>query len=220
MSAKLKPAIYGLLLLLTAIITSCKEDDYVYPPVKLEFMTANADALGNIESIITDEGEKLPVVNDRSKTKLKPNIQQRIVSNFIENNEGVEIYALAQIVASKPLQPDDNELENGVKTDPVEVMSISKGYRFINLVLSIKMQNQKHYFRFIEEKITHSENGETVVNLLLYHDANNDVMSYSNRAYMSIDISNYLSNENAKLKFILSYHDLNGKRTECQPILF
>lgn len=221
MSAKLNSMTLLVLLLLTITFTSCKENnDYIYPSVKLDFLTANTDALGNISSIVNNEGSVLSVINDRTKTKLKANSQQRIISNYEEHAEGVEIYALAQIIGAKPLKLDDKELENGIKTDPIEVISISKGYGFLNLVLSVKMQNQKHYLHSVEESITYDDNHEKRVNLLLYHDANNDAMSFGNRIYMSIDVSSYLSEDTDKVKIILSYHDLNGKLTECQPILF
>ena len=53
---------WWLLPLLACLLAGCGDDDYHYPSVKLEFLTAFSGADGYLRSVVTDEGETLPVV--------------------------------------------------------------------------------------------------------------------------------------------------------------
>ena len=59
---------WWLLPLLACLLAGCGDDDYHYPSVKLEFLTAFSGADGYLRSVVTDEGETLPVVEDKTKT--------------------------------------------------------------------------------------------------------------------------------------------------------
>ena len=48
---------WWLLPLLACLLTGCGDDDYHYPSVKLEFLTAFSGADGYLQSVVTDEGE-------------------------------------------------------------------------------------------------------------------------------------------------------------------
>ena len=68
---------------LVFMLVSCgDDDDYHYPSVKLDFLTAQAGADGSLQSVLTDEGETLAIVEDASKTRIDANASARIVSNF------------------------------------------------------------------------------------------------------------------------------------------
>ena len=72
-----------LLPILLCVLASCSDDDdYYYPSVKLDFLTAQAGADGSLQSILTDEGETLAVVEDASNTRIDANSSLRIVSNY------------------------------------------------------------------------------------------------------------------------------------------
>ena len=52
---------------LVFMLVSCgDDDDYHYPSVKLDFLTAQAGADGSLQSVLTDEGETLAIVEDAS----------------------------------------------------------------------------------------------------------------------------------------------------------
>mgnify|MGYP003236675513 CR=1 FL=1 len=56
---------------LVFMLVSCgDDDDYHYPSVKLDFLTAQAGADGSLQSVLTDEGETLAIVEDASKTRI------------------------------------------------------------------------------------------------------------------------------------------------------
>ena len=47
---------WWLLPLLACLLAGCGDDDYHYPSVKLEFLTAFSGAGGYLRSVVTDEG--------------------------------------------------------------------------------------------------------------------------------------------------------------------
>ena len=47
-----------------------KEEEYYYPSVKLEFLTATTNQKGTIEQVVTDSGKAYHVQNDGSNLKL------------------------------------------------------------------------------------------------------------------------------------------------------
>ena len=50
--------------------------------MKLEFLTAFSGADGYLRSVVTDEGETLPVVEDKTKTNIEANALVRVISNY------------------------------------------------------------------------------------------------------------------------------------------
>ena len=68
--------------MLACLLAGCGDDDYHYPSVKLEFLTAFSGADGYLRSVVTDEGETLPVVEDKTKTNIEANASVRVISNY------------------------------------------------------------------------------------------------------------------------------------------
>ena len=65
------------------LLTSCgKEDDYYYPSVRLEFLTAHTGARGQLAEVRTDGGLLLPVAEDASGSLSRPDSTLRIVANY------------------------------------------------------------------------------------------------------------------------------------------
>ena len=88
---------------LVFMLVSCgDDDDYHYPSVKLDFLTAQAGADGSLQSVLTDEGETLAIVEDASKTRIDANASTRIVSNYgkaeaADGTSGVKLYAVEEL---------------------------------------------------------------------------------------------------------------------------
>lgn len=181
--------------LLVSLLTSCRDDDYHYPSVKLEFMTAFSGEDGSLKSVLTDEGEQYPVLENASKLTIDPNSFVRIVSNYepvktVEGVAGVKLYAVLGTISPFPLPAE--KFENGIKTDPVELQSIWMGIDYLNLLLGIKAQDGKHLLHFVEDEVVKEEStGLVTVHLTLYHDATDDVLAYTKRAYVSVPLWQY-----------------------------
>lgn len=204
------------LVLLSAFLISCNEEEGAsYPPVKLEFLTAEAGADGTLQTLVTDKGERLVVAEDRTRTELFPNGSSRVVGNYevISSAGGqkeVRIYALANTVSPAPVPAA--EFGNGLKLDPVDVLSIWMGRDFLNMTLSIKAQSEKHRFHFIEESVVRDAvTGRLTVRLMLYHDNGGDMEAYTKRAYVSVPLGRYAASVAEPAMIYFSLHTYDGK---------
>lgn len=209
-----------LLPVLVFLMTSCKkEDDYYYPSVKLEFLTAQSGADGSLESIITDQGETFSVLSDVSDTRIDADSSIRIVSNYStevapNGTSGATLYALLKPVSPLP-QPADS-FEEGVKYDPADVISIWMGVDYLNMILAVKAQNAGHLFHFIEDKVeTDEETGIRSVYLSLFHDDGGDIQAYTIRAYASVPLQQYAEEGVEKVIVYFTVHTYSG-----QPITY
>ena len=199
--------------LLISLLTSCGDDDYHYPSVKLEFLTAFSGADGSLQSILTDEGEQYPILEDASNLTIDANASIRIVSNYelkkaADGTSGVRLYAVLSTISPFPLPAD--KFEGGVKTDPVELQSAWLGLDYLNLLLGIKAQDGKHLLHFVEDEVVKDDAGQVSVHLTLYHDASNDVLAYTKRAYVSIPLRQYAVEGVARVLVTLSINTYSG----------
>lgn len=194
---------WGCVIILSCLLMSCSgDDDYHYPSVQLEFLTAYSNAEGKLQSVLTDEGKLLSVVEDLTNSSVKADTAVRIVSYYEKvtddtGAEGGKLYAVSQAISSVPL-PTETFTE-GVKTKASEVMSSWLGYNYLNVVLTLKQQGQ-HTLGFVEEEFSiDSSNGCATARVMLYHDATSDVEDYTKRAYLSIPLKQYLTEEVKRL---------------------
>lgn len=185
-----------LVVVLLCLFVSCGDDDYHYPSVKQDFLTAFSGSDGRLESVLTDEGETFQIVEDASGLRVNADTAIRIVANYetlVTDNDviGGKLYALLQTVSPVPLAAA--EFEGGVKTEPSEIQSIWLGYGYLNIVLKVKQQG-KHLFHFVEDEVAvDRDNGRVTVQLTLYHDISSIVQDYSKRAYLSVPLKQYMT---------------------------
>lgn len=201
---------------LVFMLVSCgDDDDYHYPSVKLDFLTAQAGADGSLQSVLTDEGETLAIVEDASKTRIDANASARIVSNYgkaeaADGTSGVKLYAVLSAISPVPQSAD--KFKDGIKRDPADILSIWMGIDYLNIMLEIKLQNGKHSFHFIEDEVTtDKEAGTRTVRLSLYHDDGGDVQAYTKRAYASIPLRQYAEDGIDKVTIYFSLNTYSGK---------
>lgn len=212
-----RKVIYIQLLFIIALFSSCKEEkQYVYPSVKLEFLTAQTNDAGNLLYLIKDDGSKLRVVTDHTATQFTVGSETRVVCNYVTleepttTEEGTaEVYALLSPVSLQPIKLASPETD--MKTDPLTVQSIWLSGKYINMVLLVKAQDGKHFFHFIEDSIT-VDNGRNKVYLTLYHDKGDDVEAYSKNAYASVPLASYISQY--KEEFYISFRVQTYDRLE------
>lgn len=139
---------------MACLLAGCGDDDYHYPSVKLEFLTAFSGADGYLRSVVTDEGETLPVVEDKTKTKIEANASVRVISNYAsevtaDGTAGAVLYALSGVLSVVPQTVD--KFEEGVKTDPTDVLGIWMGLDYLNMTLIVN-ENGEHKFHLLRMK--------------------------------------------------------------------
>ena len=135
-----------------------KEEEYYYPSVKLEFLTATTNQKGTIEQVVTDSGKAYHVQNDGSNLKLPADTLLRIVTNYEEVEGGVKLYGAAVPISNIPIPV--TEFEEALVHDPASIQSIWMGRDYLNMILQVKAQNKKHTFHFIEQEATLNEAGD------------------------------------------------------------
>jgi hypothetical protein len=204
---RIRPFSSLLPLLLLLLFAACKEDQYHYPSVKLEYLTATTGSDGALQSVVTDAGQTFAVLEDESNTRTTPDTLLRIVSNYEQQTDnGVKLYAIAAAIA--PLPRPAESFKEGVKRSPATVTSIWMGLNYLNILLDIKAQSKRHLFGFVEDENTLDEAaGLRTVRLSLYHDDNDDVPAYSQRVYASVPLLPYLDAGRVALSFTLVGYD-------------
>ncbi len=194
------------------LFITCSDDDYYYPSVKLEFLTAYSDQTGALTSILTDDGQLLQVVENSASVQMQPDTCMRIVANYEElerqGNVGVKIYSLTRTFTSLPIPV--NTFEEELITAPAKMVSIWPGLDFLNIVLTAKQQGS-HTFAYLEEDVSaDSDSGNLTVQLLLYHASTGEVEDYSKRAYLSIPLKQYLTEGVEKLSLSFTFYTDSG----------
>lgn len=186
------------LLLLPAVLmlwTACGDDDYHYPPITMEFLTAHSGSDGRLETVLTDKGESYAVLNSVFAPNHAADSTMRIVANFTcETTEqkaaGALLYSASTTISPVPLPT--SAFKEGVKTDPVSLVSIWMGLDYLNLVLEVKGTEATHTYHFIEEQVEDNAAGtHRTVSLRLYHDAADDPPYYTRRIYLSVPLRSY-----------------------------
>lgn len=173
-------------------LIGCKDDDYVYPPVLTEIISVRISETGSIQDLNTDKGASYRVENGSRFTGYSPDSLYRMVCIYELHEATAEttaqIYSVRNTVSPIPILPE--RLIGDIKTDPVNVQSIWRSGDYLNVILLVKIQNGKHLFHFIETG-NEEEAGSHKIDLTLYHDKQDDVEGYSQRAYLSVPLKQY-----------------------------
>ena len=183
---------WGVGCLLAGMLAGCANDDYVFPPVKKEFVTVTTDSRGLLDALQPDRGDLLPVENDHTAAVLTPDTVLRMVANYeVTPEHRAVVYGMARALSPVPQPRHSKVFEQGIKTDPVQVESVWMGRGYLNMVLLVKVRTALHYFHFVEEQA--AETGECLdVTLSLYHDDGGDREGYTQRVYASVPLHHYL----------------------------
>ncbi len=213
-----------LFLVLTAwMVSACDDDDVKTPSIQLEFLTVTSNHSGTLVSATTDRKEVLQIAEDKTQTLIKADSTARIAANIelLPGNKAI-VYAMASTISPIPLPPTNSVFEEGIKTDPATLLSIWKGYDYLNMLLTVKTYQASHYFHLVEQEVYTDATGVLTVKILLYHDAGADRNDAYNtkRAYTSIPIAQYYSDVNKELAIYFQYHDEANQLQQCGPFYF
>lgn len=175
----------ALILMLSGFLLSCSDDDGKVGNLKLSFVDLQTDGEGNTTTMQTDDGQTFTVTNPL--TRLRPDTTYRYVVYYELNAGGVRLASHVAAVAGKPatLSPAERV------THPVQVESIWRSGKYINLVLNIKGKDGGHTLGFIDNGISLAPSGTRYLDLQLYHNAHNDREAYFHNVYASCLLRSY-----------------------------
>ncbi|WP_239448734.1 NigD-like C-terminal domain-containing protein [Mediterranea sp. An20] len=221
---KMHGSLRKLLMLPAALLlwAACSDDDYHYPSVSLEYLTARSNSAGTLETVLTDGGGLYAVLNEVTAPNRAADSTLRIIANYAcelaDNGDttGVLLYSASTVVSPVP-QPAA-AFAGGVKTDPASVLSIWMGLDYLNVVLEIKGTDAAHAFHFVEDKVEGGEEeAHREVALTLYHDAADDPPYYTRRAYLSVPLCSYITDQTESLTVRFS---LQNEEDETETYTF
>ena len=177
------------ILLAALLFTACGEEEYVFPDLVTEMVCLKTDANGYGTHFITDKGYVWNLPKDNQPNKLTADSTYRVVSRYAPlNDTDAQAYSFYQTISSLPKPTGEYE---SVHTDPVSIQSIWRSGDYLNMVLQIKVKDQKHDLSFIENGITTNADGTQTLALTLYHDRKGDVEGFDEKYYLSIPLWHY-----------------------------
>lgn len=201
-----------IVLLCMLLSGACKEDNYVYPNVLTEFIDAQTDENGTLTHLITDKGEIYNIQEREGLGGLVADTVYRSVSIYepLTDNTGsfqtVKLYQCRFILAQNPVPP--SSFKDGIKTDPADIERIWRSGNYLNMILQVKIKDEKHTYHFIDEGIK-EENGIRILDLRLYHDNRNDYEAYTHQVYLSVPLTSYRDQlkEGDKIRFSINTYN-------------
>jgi len=177
------------LLTLTALlmlsITSCIEDREKTATMFSGFMTGYTDEQGYVSVIKNDFGEEFMV---REKTEqLVPDTLYRMVAS-VELDENKTAKILQMVPTMSRRAPLDTFIHDSLRvTDPVEIQSIYIGGGYLNINLSVKVENEKSNHRLLYSRLITPGR----LTFTIYHNDRGDRPVYTKHAYLSIPLYGY-----------------------------
>lgn len=177
--------------ILPLLLSACSDDEYVYPNVLTEIVDLQTDDTGTVRYLITDEGTEWRIQSRMGLDGLVPDTLYRTVTMYapltgLGTKEAI-LYNTQLVTSPIPL-PATKFKDR--KTDPVAIQSLWRGGDYLNMILQVKVKDQKHGYHFIEDKLE-DKDGKRTLYLTLYHDRNNDIEGFNRKIYLSVPLWAY-----------------------------
>ena len=183
-----------LCLLAPSLLTACSDDDYVYPNVLTEMTDLVTDHTGTAAYLKNDEGIMWSIQPRAGLDGLTPDSVYRTVTMYapVNDSESSSLKAIMYNTQSaiSPI-PKAKDTFKEIHTDPVAIQSIWRSGSYLNLIALAMVKDRTHEYHFIDNGITHNEDGTKTLHLTLYHDRHNDVEGFSRKVYLSVPLWAY-----------------------------
>ena len=186
---------------LSTVISSCSRDAYDkgegrYSLVRGDFAEATVNSNREITSIITDDGETLPLkALYTAQWILRPDTTYRcmLYYNKVKETDGktvADVISMGKVACPRivPLSVKDQ-----YKDDPVKFESLwkSKTGKYLNLHLQLKTGQTEdstaiQKLEFFSDKVIIYPDGRRTLSVLLHHDQGGVPEYYSTQAFISI----------------------------------
>ncbi len=162
--------------LLPFVLLSCSDDkdDGPYPSIVSEMADCPTNSEGTMVKIVLDNDAELPLSNPQ--TGLKPNVTYRALAGYTLDDGKAMLYSLKPAT----LLRDSTSV---AQCDPVNVASLWRTHRYINLHLLPKTQGGEQSWGFITDSIVGNH-----AYLRLHHRQGTDPTSYSTDVYASLPL--------------------------------
>jgi len=187
-----------------SLVVACGKDVYHFPDASREFFTAYTASDSTIQAIELDNGAYFKVIENTSNRKGTPDSVYRFIGYYEVLDEGVKLYSANRTVSSLPVPLAEID---SLCTDPLDMVSIWKSGRFLNMRLALKHGNGEHEFGFAEDSIRQMK-GQNHLWFSFQHFADGDMEAFTDFVYASIPLKAYLEKyKKFTLHFSLNTHE-------------
>lgn len=183
--------VVGLLGMIAAFAACSEEDEYSYPSVVHEFADVATDDSHRFVKLVTDDGEEMLVANALSISTegVVADTLYRALVSYEKQDGGALLYGLQAIPL---LKPEPLQALNGdVDADPLDLQSVWRRGKYLNMVLLVKSQGGRHRFGVVEDTVIAAPDGRRSVCLQLSHDCGDDAQAYTVKHYLSVALEKY-----------------------------
>lgn len=187
---KKKLVSYTVILASLLLVQCSKDDDYVYPPVRTDFMQVYTNAESRIDRIQTDASPVLHTTNQLT-TQLRPDTAYRAVGMYSvpDAENQTSIYGITLIYSAVPVRASQDK---HFYTHPLYMETIFRGGDYLNMSVRPMVQDpKKHGYAFVEDSIVPSLHGHRMVYLSLAHNRQDDRESFPRTVYLSVPLRQY-----------------------------
>ncbi|MDO4929769.1 MAG: NigD-like C-terminal domain-containing protein [Bacteroidales bacterium] len=196
----------ALLLVLTAPLVACSDDEEVAKSFRQDLAEIVTDADGVQRYLVRDDGDTLLVTNGAARNVLSPDTVYRVRALYTLNDQGAEVSTLTSVFSPNPVEMTSSV----VLRDSLSLDAIWRGGRYVNLLVSYKSGGINHSAAFIDNGIVTSPSGTRLLRLTLYHSNNGDREYYTQQVYMSCPLYNYadqLTSGRDSIEFTVTTYD-------------
>lgn len=172
---------------LALFFVGCSDDNYRYPNMEQDLVELKTGHDGVARIMLCDSGDTLQLANP--VYGLDKDTVYRYIVNYVrqpeEETPAATIYNKSLILSIVPSS------KLALVTDPVSVISVWRGLEYVNFRLNVLTQKKSHYYGLKEEGIIFNADGTRLLQLILYHDKNNDVEAYTRTVLLSCPLYRY-----------------------------
>lgn len=194
------------LLAALTLTASCSDDDEIAASYRFDYADLTTSADGNAVSMLLDDGSTLNVLN--AFATQKPSQTFRVYAASEQMDAGVRLVSFSSVLTDVPHLFDEEK----VVTDPVDIVAVWRGGRYVNFRLGLKTgaSARKHAFSIVDDGITVGDDGSKTLHLRLYHAQNGDDMSYTRKVAFSCNLDGKKSQLGAGDKVEVKVNTFSG----------
>ncbi|WP_158608355.1 NigD-like C-terminal domain-containing protein [Alloprevotella sp. OH1205_COT-284] len=185
-STHLRQLFCGMLVCCGLLLAACNDDDAPFPPWRFELCELTTDARGTVEQVRFDDGRSLSPLQPISA--LRPDTLYRALALYLSTTDGkADLRRLSNVVSPMP-----KTFEAGIRTAPVEIITLWRTKRYLNLRIGVpRNEGKKHYFGFANHGIKRHDNGRRCLHLELYHERIGTEVHYYEETFLSCPLYPY-----------------------------
>lgn len=176
-----------LCLTLCLALFACSEDEALAPAYREDMAELLTDGAGDPAWLMPDGGDTLRIVSGGRLSGAEPGRAYRVRALYVLVSDGAAVSDAVQVLTPVPRRYAPEQ----VVTDPLHVVAVWRGGRYLNFRLSVSTSGGGQVFGIADEGIEQMPSGGRLLRLVLIHDQGDDGTYYSREVYLSAPLAGY-----------------------------